>query len=111
VVGLIFLVGVCENSEASEVYDAEVKLRLQPGLGRFGEMRNIAWLIAPRPMLVEAGSRDPIFPVKAVKQGVKRARTVYHVFDAENKLESDYFEGKHQISGKGAYDFLMENLY
>ena len=82
-----------------------------PGLGRFGEMSDITGLIAPRPMLVEAGSGDPIFPVKAVKQSVKRAKAAYQVFDAANELETDYFEGKHQISGKRAYDFLMEKLY
>jgi hypothetical protein len=25
-------------------------------------------------------------------------------------VETDYFEGKHEISGKRAYDFLMEKL-
>ena len=35
---------------------------------------------------------------------------VYKVFGAEAQAETDYFEGKHQISGKLAYDFLMEKL-
>jgi hypothetical protein len=67
-------------------------------------------LIAPRPILVEAGSRDPIFPVQAVRQSVDRAREVYRVFDAEDRVEADFFEGRHQISGRRAYDFLWERL-
>jgi len=80
------------------------------GLSQFGEMSDIVGLIAPRPMLVEAGSLDPIFPIKNVKQSVRRAKKVYKVFGAEGEVETDYFEGKHQISGKLAYDFLMEKL-
>ena len=81
-----------------------------PGLSQFGEMSDIVGLIAPRPMLVEAGSLDPIFPIKSVKKSVQKARKVYKLFGAETHLETDYFEGKHQISGKRVYDFLMEKL-
>jgi dienelactone hydrolase len=80
------------------------------GLGRFGEMSDIVGLIAPRPILIEAGTRDKIFPIKAVRKSVTQAREVYKVFGAEEQVETDYFEGKHEISGKRAYDFLMEKL-
>ena len=68
-------------------------------------------LIAPRPLLVEAGNYDPIFPFEAVKKTVAKARTVYKVFGAPDNLETDYFEGRHQINGNRAYDFLMEKLF
>jgi dienelactone hydrolase len=80
------------------------------GLGQFGEMSDIVGLVAPRPMLVEAGSLDPIFPIQSVKASVGRAKAVYKVFRAESRIETDYFEGKHQISGQRAYDFLIEKL-
>ncbi|UCC64198.1 MAG: acetylxylan esterase [Anaerolineae bacterium] len=81
-----------------------------PGLGQFGEMYDLVGLIAPRPLLVEAGNYDPIFPFEAVKQSVARARAVYGTFGAGDQLETDYFEGRHQISGRRACDFLMEKL-
>jgi dienelactone hydrolase len=81
-----------------------------PGLHAFGEMHDIAGLVAPRPMLVEAASHDPIFPVSAVKKGVAHARKVYDVFDARKNVVTDYFEGRHQISGAKAYDFLWGAL-
>jgi len=80
------------------------------GLGAFGEMQDLAGLIAPRPMLVEAGTRDPIFPIAAVKSGVTGARNVYSVFGSRENVATDYFEGRHQISGAKAYDFLAEKL-
>ena len=61
-------------------------------------------------MLVEAGTRDPIFPIEAVRKGVERAREVYAAFGYEEQIETDTFEGRHQISGRRAYDFLWEKL-
>lgn len=81
-----------------------------PGLNRFGEIYDLVGLIAPRPMLVEAANYDPIFPLKNVKKSVARARSVYAVFGARDAVETDYFEGRHSISGRRAYAFLRERL-
>jgi hypothetical protein len=81
-----------------------------PGLAQFGEMYDLVGLIAPRPLLVEAGLRDPIFPIAAVRRSVARAGQVYQVFGAASQLETDYFEGRHRISGVRAYTFLREKL-
>ena len=81
-----------------------------PGLGEFGEMNDLAGLIAPRPMMVEAGNYDSIFPIQAVRESVNKARSVFEVFGPEVKIETDYFEGRHQISGKRAYRFLQREL-
>jgi dienelactone hydrolase len=81
-----------------------------PGIHRFGEIYDLVGLIAPRPMLVEAGTRDPIFPIAGVEESVARGRQIYSLFGARDQLETDYFEGRHQISGARAYDFLWEKL-
>jgi dienelactone hydrolase len=81
-----------------------------PGLHAFGEMYDLVGLIAPRPLLVEAGTRDPIFPIEAVRRSVDRAREVYDLFGARDQVETDTFEGRHQISGRRAYDFLWEKV-
>jgi dienelactone hydrolase len=82
-----------------------------PGIAKFGEMYDLVGLIAPRPLLVEAGTYDPIFPLEAVQRSVAIARDqVYQVFGVKDRLQTDIFEGRHRISGSKAYDFLMENL-
>ena len=81
-----------------------------PGLHEFGEMSDLVGLIAPRPLLVEAGDHDRIFPIRAVRKAVREAREVYDVFDEATRVESDFFEGRHEISGRRAYDFLHEQL-
>lgn len=80
------------------------------GLAQFGEMYDLAALIAPRSMLIEAASYDPIFPIAAVRKSVEKTRQIYKLFRASNELETDFFEGRHQISGRRAYDFLVEKL-
>jgi dienelactone hydrolase len=81
-----------------------------PGLGQFGEMYDLVGLIAPRPLLVESGSYDAIFPRQAVEHSVERGGQVYKVFDAQDQIQTDYFEGRHQISGRRAYKFLKAAL-
>lgn len=81
-----------------------------PGLGQFGEMHDLVGLIAPRPILFEAGSHDPIFPIQAVRKGVGKARAVYRTFGEGTGISTDYFEGRHQISGAKAYDFFKREL-
>ncbi|HRJ41179.1 MAG: hypothetical protein KJZ86_24635 [Caldilineaceae bacterium] len=81
-----------------------------PGLAQFGEMYDLAGLLAPRPLLVEAGTHDPIFPIDAVRASVQRADQVYSVFGA-GPVETDYFEGRHRISGQRAYNFLAKMLH
>ena len=80
-----------------------------PGLHEFGEMYDLVGLIAPRPLLIEAGTYDPIFPIAAVKRSVTKARAVYRIFGTA-AVDTDYFQGRHQISGRKAYRFLQEHL-
>jgi dienelactone hydrolase len=82
-----------------------------PGLYRFGEMYDLIGLVAPRPVLIEAGTHDPLFPISAVRSSVKIARElVYRLWKADQLFEADIFEGRHGISGRRAYDFLKEML-
>jgi dienelactone hydrolase len=82
-----------------------------PGLQRFGEMYDLIGLVAPRPVLVEAGTHDPIFPLEDVENGVRIARErVYNLWGASARFETDIFEGRHRISGRRAYDFFNEVL-
>ena len=80
------------------------------GLHQFGEMYDLAGLIAPRPMLIEAGNHDPIFPIAEVKKSVNKVGKIYKLFGVPKNLKTDYFQGGHQINGEKAYDFLAEVL-
>ncbi|NLJ40065.1 MAG: dienelactone hydrolase [Clostridiales bacterium] len=81
-----------------------------PGIVNHAEMPDLLGLIAPRPLLVESGTEDPIFPIETAKIAYERIKGVYRFLGEEEKIDSDFFEGEHEISGAKAYDWLKRWL-
>lgn len=77
-----------------------------PGLSLVAEMPDLLGLIAPRPLLIEAGKRDPIFPMHAALEAFEKIQSVYQLLEAAENLELDLFDGDHEISGNVAYDWF-----
>lgn len=77
-----------------------------PGLARDAEMADIAGLIAPRPLLVESGLDDPIYPVAGSRRALRQLQPIYDLWGASDHLDADLFEGAHRWSGAKAYDWL-----
>jgi dienelactone hydrolase len=77
-----------------------------PGmLGRL-EHVDVGALVAPRPMLIESGTEDDLFPATVARAEFKKLRCVYAALDAEDRLVHDVFPGVHQWHGDEAYPFL-----
>jgi dienelactone hydrolase len=74
-------------------------------LGRL-EHEDLGALVAPRPLLVETGTEDPLFPLPAATESVRRTRLVYAHQGADERLGHDVFEGGHQWHGVEAMPFL-----
>ncbi|MBM7581919.1 dienelactone hydrolase [Caldicoprobacter guelmensis] len=81
-----------------------------PGIIQYAEMPDIIGLIAPRPLLIESGTQDPIFPIEATRKAFAKLEKIYEVLGAREKLDKDFFEGQHQISGRKAYQWLLKWL-
>lgn len=81
-----------------------------PGIAKIAEMVDIAGLIAPRPLLIETGTQDSIFPTSATQKSFVRLKEIYSIFDTTQKLELDIFDGDHAWSGAKAYDWLAKWL-
>jgi hypothetical protein len=81
-----------------------------PGIVRAAEMVDIAGLVAPRPLLVETGTQDPIFPTAATQRAYQELQKIYAVFGAVSNLDIDVFQGEHEWSGRKAYDWLAKHL-
>ncbi len=80
--------------------------------GMLGQLEHVdlGALVAPRPLLVETGTEDLIFPLSAARPSMAELARVYEHLDAPSMLEHDVFEGDHQWHGQRAYDFLDERL-
>ena len=81
-----------------------------PGILQYGEMHDVAGLIAPRALFIEAGKKDPIFPLEGVKEGINKIKKIYQTMKAEGKLDWEIFDGEHRIYGKKCFTFLKKNL-
>ena len=81
-----------------------------PGILNWAEMHDIAGLIAPRPLIVESGEKDDIFPIRASIESFTRTREIYGVFGAPDRIEQDVFPGEHSFWGKRGLPFLARHL-
>ncbi|WP_282940377.1 alpha/beta hydrolase family protein [Paenibacillus sp. RC67] len=80
------------------------------GLLQYGEMPDWIGLIAPRPLFVESGTVDTVFPIKGSREAITRLQKVYEDVGAGSQFQYDIFEGKHEISGALSYDWLASKL-
>src|SRR6185436_8596695 len=58
-----------------------------PGILNWAEMHDVAGLIAPRPLFVESGEKDDIFPIQASLESFGHVQEIYSVFQAADRIE------------------------
>ena len=80
-----------------------------PNVMRYAEEDGIIGLIAPRPLLICAGIRDSIFPIVGAREVYDRAREIYRLYDAEEKIaiaEEYVPHGYHQPMREAVYGWF-----
>lgn len=77
---------------------------------RWGDVPDVAGLIAPRPLLVESGVHDTCFPIGPVMRAHEHLRRIYAAAGCADKLTVDLFEGGHQFHGPSAFAFFEKWL-
>jgi dienelactone hydrolase len=71
-----------------------------PHLPEYAEMPDVAGLIAPRPLMVENGDADPIYPAFGVEKALVTLRQVYAAFGVPERLTTHTFKGQHRWDGE-----------
>jgi dienelactone hydrolase len=79
-------------------------------LYRYGDVADVAGLVAPRPLLVESGIYDTCFPVEPVLRAHEHLRRIYRAAGVEERLHIDLFLGGHQFHGPSAQEFFDQHL-
>jgi len=76
--------------------------------GMLGELEHVdlGALVAPRPLLIESGTADDLFPATVAAAEVEKLRAVYASLGAADRLVHDVFEGVHEWHGVEAFPFL-----
>jgi dienelactone hydrolase len=81
-----------------------------PGLLKYGDVPEIASLIAPRLAIWEIGDRDSLISPKWADDALLRMRRAYKALGAEDRLLVDRFDGGHRWNGRLAYQHLEKVL-
>jgi dienelactone hydrolase len=74
-------------------------------LDRFGDAE-LAWMIAPRPLMIEAGTKDTSVNINFAREEFKRVQNVYARLGIADKAKFASFVGPHQIDGTQSFPFL-----
>ena len=81
-----------------------------PGILKLAEVSDIAGLIAPRPLFVENGEQDSIFPVEGTRLAFEKTLSIYRMLGKEENLALEVFPGKHEFWGKKGFEFVKHHF-
>jgi dienelactone hydrolase len=81
-----------------------------PGLLEYGDVPEIASLIAPRPCLWEVGRQDALMVKDRIEPALERMRRAWEALGKPENLDVDFFDGGHRWNGVKAYPMLARVL-
>ena len=81
-----------------------------PGILNWAEMSDVAGLIAPRPLFVETGEQDKIFPLAGFEEAYAATKKVYAVFGVSEALGREVHPGAHSFHGVKGVPFIADYL-
>ncbi len=79
-------------------------------LGNTFNYAEMAWLIAPRPFMVERGHHDGVAPDEWVAYEYAIVRHLYANLGIPDRTEIEFFDSGHEINGQGTFRFLHRHL-
>ena len=79
-------------------------------LGHVAGYAELATLMSPRPLMVEAGHRDSGQPTELVAGEFGKVRRHYDELKISDRAELEFFDGPHTIHGQGTFRFLHHHL-
>ena len=79
-------------------------------LGTRFNYAEMAYLIFPRPFMVERGHRDAVGLDEWVAHEYAKVRRLYRELGLGSRTEIEWFEGGHEIHGDGTFRFLRKHL-
>lgn len=81
-----------------------------PKMARYFEHADLASLIAPRPLMLQVGTKDGSFLVEDSQASYDELATLYRMLGAEEEIALDVFEGGHEFHVEPALDWFKRWL-
>jgi hypothetical protein len=79
-------------------------------LGSTFDYAEMAYLILPRPFMVERGHNDRVGQDRWVAYEYGKVAWLYAQFNMPQRTQIEYFNGGHAINGEGTFRFLEKHL-
>ena len=79
-------------------------------MGNTFSYAEMAYLIFPRPFMVERGHHDLVQPDEWVSYEFGKVRNFYDRFNLGDKTEIEFFNGGHSMRSEGTFKFLQKHL-
>ncbi len=79
-------------------------------LGPTFDYAEMAYLMAPRPFMVERGHLDRVGRDQWVAHEYAKVRWLYAQLGLADRTEIEFFQGGHSMRGEGTFEFLHKHL-
>jgi hypothetical protein len=79
-------------------------------MGSTFDYAEMAYLMIPRPFMVERGHHDRVARDQWVAHEYAKVRWLYTQLGLADKTAIEYFNGGHTINGEGTFEFLQKQL-
>lgn len=94
--------------EASILSISHCLCNVVPGLLTYGEMYDVATLVAPRPLLVVHGQMDQIYPIAATREAFDHIKMIYEQARCASQCEIFEGTGGHRFDTHRVWTFLRD---
>lgn len=71
---------------------------------------SVAALVAPRPLLIQAGNQDQLFPIAGARRAAPEVGRVYARLGVADRFEFREFVARHDFDGETAMNFIDRHL-
>ncbi|WP_053219936.1 alpha/beta hydrolase family protein [Virgibacillus senegalensis] len=82
-----------------------------PGILQLSELPGLLGLISPRPLFIETGEKDPLFPSESAKTAIKQMEKIYLQSGSPEALQHHFHSGGHEVDGSLSYDWLARQFW
>lgn len=104
---------ICYSSLFAEFGYRELNfcgMQVTPGLFDLVDVPELQGLIAPRPLLVDIGTRDECFRMESATECFRRVESIYKAAGVADRLELDLHPGGHAWGGNKTRAFFQKYL-
>ncbi|QTM99166.1 dienelactone hydrolase [Sediminibacillus dalangtanensis] len=81
-----------------------------PGVLNLSELPGLLGLVSPRPIFIETGEKDPLFPLDSASVAISQLEKIYLQSGRPEAFGFHIHNGGHEVDGGLSYDWLLRQL-